>query len=65
VEKKTEQQVRVEMSTVEDGTFKAVVTTTSEVNGEVQNEDIKEFTGSTEEEVKAKVEAYTKAVNMD
>jgi len=65
VEKKTEQQVRVEMSTVEDGTFKAVITTTSEVNGEVQNEDIKEFTGATEEEVKAKVEAYTKAVHMD
>ncbi|MBT8298285.1 MAG: sodium-translocating pyrophosphatase [Maribacter sp.] len=51
-----EKEVRVEMKKNDDGTVNATVTTTTTENGE---ESVKEevFTG-TEEEVKAKVEAY-------
>ncbi len=62
--KEVEKQVRMEMSNTEDGTFKAVVTTTSEVDGEV-TEEIKEFTGATKEEVKAQVEAYKKEMKIE
>ncbi|BFP39975.1 sodium-translocating pyrophosphatase [Flavobacteriaceae bacterium GF1] len=59
-----EQQIRVEMSNTEDGTFKAIVTTTTEINGEV-SEEVKEFTGTTKEEVNAKVAAYNKNISME
>ena len=59
-----EQQIRVEMSNTEDGTFKAIVTTTTEINGEVR-EEVKEFAGTTKEEVNAKVAAYNKNISME
>ena len=62
--KQVEKQVRVEMSNTANGAFKAIVTTTSEVGGEV-SEEVKEFTGATKEEVKAKVEAYNKEITME
>ncbi len=62
--KEVEKQIRVEMSNTEEGAFKAVVKTTSEVNGEL-TEEIKEFTGATKEEVKAQVEAYTKEISIE
>jgi K(+)-stimulated pyrophosphate-energized sodium pump len=65
VQKQVEQQVKVEMSNVEDGSFKAVVTTTTESNGEVLTEEVKEFTGATKEEVKAQVEAYNRSIDIE
>ena len=62
--KAIEKQVRVEMSNTEDGAFKAVVTTVSEINGEAQTE-VKEFTGATKEEVKEKVESFTKDISIE
>ena len=59
-----EQQIHVEMSNTDDGTFKAIVTTTTEINGEV-SEEVKEFTGTTKEEVNSKVEAYNKNTSME
>ena len=64
VQKQVEQKIKVEMNTMEDGSFKAVVTTTSEVNGEV-SEEVKEFIGATKEEVKAQVEAYTNKMSIE
>ena len=63
--KQVEKQIRVEMSNTEDGAFKAVVTATSEVNGEVMTEEVKEFTGATKEEVKAQVEAYNTSISIE
>ena len=48
-------EIKVDMSSNEDGTFKAIVTTTTTENGEVKTEQ-QVFEG-TEAEVKAKVEA--------
>ena len=62
VQKQLKQETIVEMDNMEDGSLKATVTTTSEVNGEVTNE-IKEFTGVTKEEVNAKVEAYNESIS--
>jgi len=62
--KQVEKQIRVEMSNTEDGAFKAVVTSTSEIGGEVM-EEVKEFTGATKEEVKAQVEAYNKEITIE
>ncbi len=59
-----EKQIRVEMSNTEDGKFKAVVTTSSEVNGET-TEEVKEFVGSTKEEVEAQVEGYKKEIKIE
>ncbi|UOY07654.1 sodium-translocating pyrophosphatase [Muricauda sp. SCSIO 64092] len=59
-----EQQIRVEMSNTEDGRFKAIVTTTTEINGEV-SEVVEEFTGTTKEEVNAKIAAYNKNISME
>ncbi|GMN05897.1 sodium-translocating pyrophosphatase [Croceitalea sp. MTPC5] len=64
VEKQMEQQIRVEMSNMEDGSFKAIVTSTATVNGEV-TETVKEFTGATKEEVKAQVEAYNSSITIE
>ncbi len=63
VQKEVEQKIKVEMDSLEDGSFRAVVTTTSEIDGEV-TEDVKEFTGATKEEVKAQVEEYNKAISI-
>ncbi len=62
--KQVEKQIRVEMSNMADGAFKAIVTTTSNVDGE-EMEEVKEFMGATKEEVKAKVEAYNKAISIE
>ena len=65
VQKQVEQKIKVEMSNLEDGSFKAIVTMTSEANGEVLTEEVKEFTGATKEEVKAQVEAYNKSIAIE
>jgi len=62
--KQIEKQVRVEMSNTADGLFKAVVTTTAEVDGK-ETKEVKEFMGATKEEVKAKVEAYNKSISIE
>ena len=62
--KAVEKQVRIEMSNTEEGAFKAVVTTKSEVGGKV-TEEVKEFTGATKEEVKSQVEAYKKEIKIE
>ncbi len=62
--KEVEKQIRVEMSNTEDGSFKAVVTTSTEVAGEI-TEQVKEFVGATKEEVTAKVEAYKKEIDIE
>ena len=64
VERQMEKQIRVEMSNTADGLFKAVVTSTDEVAGEVK-EEIKEFTGATKEEVKAQVEKYSSSIKIE
>ncbi|KQC29888.1 sodium-translocating pyrophosphatase [Flagellimonas eckloniae] len=64
VERQMEKQIRVEMSNTADGLFKAVVTSTNEVAGEVK-EEIKEFTGATKEEVKAQVEKYSSSIKIE
>lgn len=62
--KQVEKKVRVEMSNAEDGTFKAIVTTTSSEDGE-EKEEVREFTGATKEEVKAAVEKYNSSINIE
>lgn len=62
--REVEKQVRLAMSNTEDGAFKGVVTTTSEVDGEVV-EEVKEFIGTTKEEVKAQVEAYKQSTSIE
>ncbi|WP_298794312.1 sodium-translocating pyrophosphatase [uncultured Allomuricauda sp.] len=57
VERQMEQHINVEMSNTEDGAFKAVVMTTSEVDGEI-TEEAKEFTATTKEEVEKLVNEY-------
>ncbi|MBT8187352.1 MAG: sodium-translocating pyrophosphatase, partial [Croceitalea sp.] len=65
VSKKAEQQIRVQMTSTEDGMYKAVVTTIVEENGAIVSEDVKEFTGATEEEVKAAVEAHNQSIKIE
>ena len=60
IERQMEQHINVEMSNTEDGTFKAVVMTTSEVDGEI-TEEAKEFTAATKEEVEKLVNEYKEA----
>ena len=62
--KQVEKQVRVEMSNTADGSFKAVVTSVSVVDGE-KVEEVKEFTGTTKEEVKAAVEKYNSSISIE
>lgn len=62
--KQVEKQVRVEMSNTADGMFKAIVTTSSEVDGE-KTEEVKEFTGATKEEVKEAVEKYNSSISIE
>ncbi|UII76878.1 sodium-translocating pyrophosphatase [Flagellimonas sp. HMM57] len=55
--KQVEKQFRVEMSNTADGAYKAVVTSTYHVAGEAK-EEVKEFVGSTKEEVEKLVKTY-------
>lgn len=55
--KTIEKQIRIEMSNTADGAYKAVVTSSTEVDGELV-EETKEFVGETKEEVEKLVEAY-------
>lgn len=52
-----EKQIRIEMSNTAEGGYKAVVTSSTEVDGEVK-EETKEFVADTKEEVEKLVEAY-------
>ncbi|SNZ00907.1 sodium-translocating pyrophosphatase [Flagellimonas pacifica] len=55
-----EKQIRVEISNTAEGAYKAVVTSTHEVAGEVK-EEVKEFVANTKEEVEKLVNAYKEA----
>ena len=52
-----EKQIRIEMSNTAEGAYKAVVTSSTEVDGELV-EETKEFVADTKEEVEKLVEAY-------
>ncbi len=62
--KEVEKQIRIEVSNTEDGTFKAVVTSTSSVNGE-ETVETKEFMAETKEELERKIQAYKSAEAKD
>lgn len=55
-----EKQIKVELSNTADGSFKALVTSSAQVNGKLV-EDSKEFTAETKEEVEKLVQAYKEA----
>ncbi|MCB0373824.1 MAG: V-type H(+)-translocating pyrophosphatase, partial [Muricauda sp.] len=55
-----EKQIRVEVSNTEEGTFRAVVTTSTTTNGEVV-EETEEFTAATKEELEKKIQEYKSA----
>jgi len=55
-----EKEIRVEVSNTADGAFKAVVTSSSNVNGEMV-EETKEFMADTKEELEKKIEEYKSA----
>ncbi|MEM8765494.1 MAG: sodium-translocating pyrophosphatase [Bacteroidota bacterium] len=59
--KQVEKQVKVEVSNTADGAFKAIVTTSSEVAGEMETE-VKEFTAATKAELEQLIEAYKEKV---
>ena len=52
-----EKQIRVEVSNTDEGTFKAVVTSSTTTNGEVV-EETEEFTAATKEELEQKIQEY-------
>ncbi|WP_222983295.1 sodium-translocating pyrophosphatase [Flagellimonas meishanensis] len=54
------EQIKVELSNTAEGTYKAIVTSTAEVEGEIV-EEVKEFTATTKEEVEKLVETYKKS----
>jgi len=58
--KAVEKEIRVEVSNTADGAFKAVVTSSSNVNGE-EVADTKEFMADTKEELEEKIEEYKSA----
>nr|WP_299000530.1 sodium-translocating pyrophosphatase [uncultured Allomuricauda sp.] len=60
--KQIEKQLKVEISNTVDGSFKAVVTSTSEVGEEVEKE-VKEFTAATKEELEKLVDEYKSSNN--
>ncbi|SDQ28489.1 sodium-translocating pyrophosphatase [Flagellimonas zhangzhouensis] len=62
--KAVEKQIRVEVSNTEDGAFKAVVTTSTEMNGELV-EETEEFTAATKEELEKKIQEYKSAEAKD
>lgn len=55
-----EKQIRVEVSNTDEGTFKAVVTSSTTTNGEVV-EETEEFTAATKEELEQKIQEYKSA----
>ncbi|AEM70985.1 Pyrophosphate-energized proton pump [Allomuricauda ruestringensis DSM 13258] len=62
--KAVEKQIRVEVSNTEDGAYKAVVTSSAKVNGEVV-EETKELMADTKEELEKKIQAYKSAEAKD
>ncbi|WP_422859068.1 sodium-translocating pyrophosphatase [Flagellimonas sp. S174] len=60
--KQIEKQLKVEISNTVDGSFKAVITSTSEVGEEVEKE-VKEFTAATKEELEKLVDEYKSSKN--
>ncbi|MBR9853843.1 MAG: sodium-translocating pyrophosphatase [Algicola sp.] len=58
--KKIEKQIRVEVSNMQDGTFKAIVTSSTSVNGE-EVAETKEFMAETKEELEKKIQEYKSA----
>lgn len=58
--KTMEKQIRVEVSNTEDGTYKAIVTSSTNINGEVV-EETEEFTAATKEELEKKIQEYKSA----
>ncbi|WP_421801180.1 sodium-translocating pyrophosphatase [Flagellimonas sp.] len=58
--KAVEKQIRVEVSNTEDGAYKAIVTSSTNINGEVV-EEIEEFTADTKEELEKKIQEYKSA----
>ena len=58
-----EKEVTVSMSNTADGSFKAVVVTTSAVNGEV-TEEVKEIIGASKEEVQKAVKEYNSGISI-
>ena len=56
-----EKQIKVELSNTADGAFKALVTTSTQVNGKLV-QDSKEFIGETKEEIEKQIEAYKKTL---
>jgi len=59
-----EQQVSVEIEATEEGDYIAMVTSTTEVGGEVI-ETTKEFTANSKEAIKSKVEAYNTSIAIE
>ncbi|WP_428228364.1 sodium-translocating pyrophosphatase [Flagellimonas sp.] len=62
--KMVEKQIRVEVSNTADGGYKAVVTSSSNVDGEMV-EETKEFTADTKEALDKQIEAYKSAEAKD
>ena len=62
--KMVEKQIRVEVSNTADGGYKAVVTSSSNVDGELV-EETKEFTADTKEALDKQIEAYKSAEAKD
>ncbi|MEL6975038.1 MAG: sodium/proton-translocating pyrophosphatase, partial [Bacteroidota bacterium] len=59
--KQVEEQVKVEVSNTADGAFKAIITTTTGVAGEMETE-VKEFTAATKAELEQLIEAHKQKV---
>ncbi|NDV15519.1 sodium-translocating pyrophosphatase [Muricauda sp. TY007] len=62
--KAVEKQIRVEISNTEDGAYKAVITSSSNVDGEVV-EETKELMAESKEELEKKIQAYKSAEAKD
>ncbi|WP_228237104.1 sodium-translocating pyrophosphatase [Allomuricauda sp. M10] len=58
--KEVEKQIRVEVSNTEEGAFKAMVTSSTTINGETV-EEVEEFTANSKEELEKKIEEYKSA----
>ena len=58
--KAVEKQIRVEVSNTEDGAYKAIVTTSTSINGEMV-EETEEFTADTKEELEKMIQEYKSA----
>ncbi|MEO1484345.1 MAG: sodium-translocating pyrophosphatase [Bacteroidota bacterium] len=60
--KQVEKQVKVEVSNTADGAFKAIITTSTGVAGEMETE-VKEFTAATKAELEQLIEDYKQEVS--